>query len=266
MSRLALLAAVALAAGAASAGEPAAAPAAGKGGAAAPAEKNAALEKVLRGIKADGPVTLPEAAQADLLALVPVRRGDECAEPPKVAPAAVGLKDRGDGAKLLVRVATCQASSLFALSPGVLLRVARLLDLDDAAQGLLGAVPLNLGGGKHEDDLAVDLSVAPHGQEVRVLQRRGDGFAFAQAGRFRETAMESECQPGSDEAGGWASYLKTDAQHRLMLLRVDNACSGAPSAASCQLWKAEKGELSRVGVCALPPRLDARSLRAGGWK
>lgn len=264
MSRLlSTLAAAALAAGAAWA-EDAAAPAAEKGG--APAEKNAALERVLRGIRADGPVTLPEAAQADLLALVPVRRGDECAEPPKVTPAAVGLKDRGDGATLLVRVATCQASSLFALSPGVLLRVARLLDLDDAAQGLLGAVPLNLGGGKHEDDLAVDLSVAPHGQEVRVFQRRDDGFAFAQAGRFRETAMESECQPGSDEAGAWASYLKTDAQHRLMLLRVDNACSGAPSAASCQLWKAEKGELARVGVCALPPRLDAKSLRAGGWK
>ena len=99
-----------------------------------------------------------------------------------------------------------------------------------------------------------------------MLLRRDDGFAWAEAGRVKDVAMEGECTPGSDDPAGWASFLKTDAKSRLMVLRVDLVCGGVPSAASCTLWGASKGDLSTVGVCPLPPKLDHKSLHASGWR
>ncbi|MBS2023028.1 MAG: hypothetical protein JST92_11495 [Deltaproteobacteria bacterium] len=229
-------------------------------------EKGLQLDKVLKAIKADAQITLNEAAQADVLNLMPLRRGDDCAEAAKVTPVAFGLRDRGDGPTLVVRMQSCKGATLLAFSTGILLKVARLLDLDDDSVALQAVHLLNLRGGKHEEDLAVQLSVAPHGSELRVFLRRGDGFAFTEAGRIKDVAMEGECQQGSDDPSGWASFVKTDAKSRLMIVRVDLVCGGQPSAASCTLWGAQKGDLSTVGVCPLPPKLDAKSLRASGWR
>ena len=74
-------------------------------------EKGAVIEKVLKAIKADGPLALPDVAQSDLLAMMSTRRADECAEPPKVTAAAFGLKDRGDGPALIARVSTCKGGT-----------------------------------------------------------------------------------------------------------------------------------------------------------
>jgi len=223
----------------------------------------AALEKALKGIRADGPLKLADAVQADLFALLPsARRGEECPSPATVSPDAIALKDRGDGALLVAQLTNCQGSFVMVYSPGVVQRAARLFDLEEG-QTLADAHALNLRGTKREDDLAVLIHVGLVRDELRLILRR-DGFTFADGGTLKEFGERGDCSAGGDVTGGFSSFLKLDSAGRLVVLRVDTACSGGSWQAKCELWSVESG-LSQAGVCGLPPKLDAKSLHATGW-
>ena len=198
------------------------------------------LEKLLRSLKADGPLKLPEPALAEVAALLPGSgRGEECA--------------------------------VMALSPGLPMRVSRLLDLE-GGESLSGAYALNLSGNRREDDLGVALSVQPHRSELRLLARRAGAFAFSGLGAIRELGEQGDCSAGGEVAAGFTSFLKVDSKGRLEVLRVDASCGAGPWAARCALWSATRAAVEplehneHIGVCALPSRLDAKSLRAAGWK
>ena len=94
---------------------------------------------------------------------------------------------------------------------------------------------------------------------------RGSGFTFSDGGTLKEFAEHGDCSAGGDVTGGFASFVRIDAGNRLQVLRVDTACSGGSWQAKCEVWTVEGG-LSQSGVCALPAKLDAKSLRAAGWK
>jgi hypothetical protein len=225
----------------------------------------AATEKVLKGLKGDGPVKLDAALQAELAALLPGSRpGEECAEPAKVQAEAAGLRERGDGALLLVQVDTCKGSTVFAFSPGVPVRVSRLLDLE-TGEGLQAAHALNLSGKKREDDVALVALVPPHRSSLRLFVRREAAFAYREAGVVPEFAEVGDCSAGGEVAAGFAGYLKTE-KAQLLVLRVDASCGAGPWAARCERWNLSGGGLEHAGVCSLPPKLDAKSLRAAGWK
>jgi hypothetical protein len=236
------------------------------GEAKAAAASPGSLERLLKSIKADGPLKLPEAAQAELVALVPAgRRGEECAEGHKLVADASGLKDRGDGALLLIELDTCKGSLVMAFAPGVPTRVSRLLDLAEG-ESLASAHALNLAGRKREDDLGVELLVQPHRLELHTFLRRESAFAFTEVGTVKEYGAQGDCSAGGEVAAGFGSFVKVDAKGRLQVLRVDASCGSGPWAARCELWAVEKNAIDKAGVCALPPKLDARSLRASAWK
>ena len=238
----------------------------GEGKAGAAAAGPSALEKLLKGIKADGPLKLAEPALAELSALMPGgRRGEECAEGALVRPEASGLKDRGDGALLVAQVTTCKGGVVMAFAPGTPMRAARLLDLGDG-EGLSGADTLNLSAKKSEEDVGLSLSVQPHRVELHLLARRDGAFAFTELGTIKEFGEAGDCSAGGDVAAGFAGFLKVDAKSRLQVLRVDASCGAGPWAARCDLWLASRGGVEHGGVCALPPKLDSKALRVAGWK
>lgn len=247
-----MIAALLLAAEAAAA--PAAAPAAPAG---------AALAVALKSIKQDGKVKLPEAAQADVIALLPpARKGEECPEAATVATEADGLKDRGDGAILVASVTTCKGARVFAISTGQPPRVARLLD---GTAEVSGVKAIALGGGKRENDLALELLVSPTTSELRLYRHGESGFAFSESGSLKDYNALRECSAGTEEGAGWNSYFKTE-QEKLAVLRVDHTCSGGAWQAACTLYKFDQGEMNKTGHCNLPPKLDPKSLKASGWK
>ena len=83
--------------------------------------------------------------------------------------------------------------------------------------------------------------------------------------RLKNALRECDSGPTADQGAGWNSYLKTE-QDQLAVLRVDHTCSGGAWQAACVLYKFDKGEMARTGHCNLPPKLDAKALRASGWK
>src|SRR4029077_11060469 len=94
-----------------------------------------ALEAALKSAKQDGPVQLAQAPQQEIVALLPpARKGEECPEAAQVATQAEALKDRGDGAILIVEVTTCKGGRVFAVAGGQPARIARLLDYQQAAE------------------------------------------------------------------------------------------------------------------------------------
>ena len=228
-----------------------------------PALPGAALSAALRAVQKDGPIALAPEVQADLVALLPAaRRGEECPGKAKLSGEAQALKDRGDGAVLVAALDTCKGARVFAFAPGAPTRVARLLDEAGAVRSLKA---LNLRGGKHEDDLGLELATSPTSSELRLFNHRGAGFAFSEAGALRDFASVRECAAGTGEGSGWSSFVRVG-KAGLEVLRTDASCGGAPWQASCLLWTLEQDALSRSGVCALPARLDARALRASGWR
>ena len=225
-----------------------------------------ALEKLIKGIKADGRVKIAEPALAELSSLMPGgRRGEECAEGALVRPEAAGLKDRGDGGLLVAQVTTCKGGVVMAFAPGTPMRVARLLDLGEG-EGLSGADLLNLSGKKREEDVGLALSVQPHRVELHLLQRRDGAFAYAALGTIKEFGEIGDCSAGGDVAAGFSGAVKVDPKGRLQVLRVDASCGAGPWAARCDLWLASRNGVEHAGVCALPPKLDSKTLHAAGWK
>jgi hypothetical protein len=244
---------------------PDAAASAATSGAASPALPGAALTAVLRSVKQDGPLKLSPEAQADLVALVPpARRGEECPERAQFAGEAHALKDRGSGAVIVADLDTCKGGRVFAFAPGTPTRVARLLDAGEGTS-VRSVKALNLRAGKHEDDLGVELATSPTTSELRLFSHRDTGFAFSESGELRDFASTRECASAGDEGGGWSSFVRVE-KAGLQLLRTDASCGGAPWQASCQLFRLEQDALSRSGVCALPMKLDPKSLRASGWR
>lgn len=225
----------------------------------------AALLPALKAIKQDGPVALTDAAQAEIVSVLPAaRKGEECPEPARIAGEPQGLKDRGEGALIVAELSTCRGGRIFAFSTGNPPRVARLLEIPEGI-ALHGARALSLHGGKRENDLAIELQSTATLTELRLLGRRDSGFGFSESGVFHEWTGARECNGGADEGSGWASFIKGD-KDRLAVLRVDSSCTGGPWQASCQLWKVEGDGVARAGACPLPAKLDARSLKASGWK
>jgi hypothetical protein len=141
--------------------------------------------------------------------------------------------------------------------------VARLLD--SQAEEVRGVKALTLGGGKRENDLALELLSTPTTSELRLFRHGASGFAFSESGALKEYSALRECGSSSEEGSGWTSWLRTE-QDRLAVLRVDGTCSGGVWQALCVLYRFEQGALVRNGHCNLPPKLDAKALRAGGWK
>ena len=229
-----------------------------------PPPPGAALLAALRSVKQDGKIALSEAAQAEVAALLPpARKGDECGEPAKVAAEADSLKDRGDGAIIVAEVTTCKGGRVFALSSGQPPRVARLLDAQ--TEEVHGVRALSLGGGKRENDLALEMLASPTTSELRFFRHGDSGFGFSAAGSLKDFNALRECESGGEDASGWSSWLRTENEH-LAVLRVDGTCSGGAWQALCTLYRFEQGELARAGHCSLPPRLDPRALKASGWK
>ena len=224
----------------------------------------AALMAALKSVKQDGKVALSEAAQAEVAALLPpARKGEECGEPARVAALAEALKDRGDGALIVAEVTSCKGGRVFALSTGQPPRVARLLDAQ--TEEVHGVRALSLGGGKRENDLALELLTSPTTSELRFFRHGESGFAFSAAGSFKDFNALRECGSGGEDASGWTSWLRAERDH-LAVLRVDGTCTGGAFQALCTLYRFDQGELSRAGHCSLPPRLDPRALKASGWK
>ena len=222
------------------------------------------LQAALKSVRQDGPVQLPADAQADIVALLPpARRGEECPDAAQVTQQAEGLKDRGDGAILVVSVTTCKGGRIFAVSTGQPARVARLLDYQQAME-VRSARALALGGGNKEHDLGLELLDTPTLSEMRLFARSDTGFSFTAAGTLKDFNALRECAQG-DEAGSWGSSVRTE-KAKLAVLRVDLACSGGSWQAQCILYRFEKGAMERAGVCPLPPKLDAKSLKLAGWK
>lgn len=223
-----------------------------------------ALLAALRSVKQDGKVALCEAAQAEVAALLPpARKGEECGEPAKVAAAADALKDRGDGAIIVAAVRSCIGGRVFALSTGQPLRVARLLDAQ--TEEVHGVKALSLGGGKRENDLALELFTSPATSELRLFRHGESGFAFSDAGALKDFNALRECASGGEDASGWNSWLRTEQDH-LAVLRVDGTCSGGAWQAICSLYRFDQGALARAGHCSLPPKFDPKALKASGWK
>jgi len=239
---------------------PAAAPGAPK------SDRGAALEKALKGIHGDGPIKLSDTVQADLLALLPAaRRGEECPTAATASPDAIAIKDRGDGAVIVAQIVNCQGSFVMAYSTGVVLRASRLLNLEEG-QTLADAHPLNLRGTHREDDLAIALHSGLTRDELHLLLRRGEGFTFVDTGTLKEFGEKGDCSAGGEVTGGYSSFLRVDAKSRLEVLRVDTSCAGGNAwMARCELWTIEGGP-AQNGVCALPAKLDAKSLRGSGWR
>ncbi len=233
--------------------------------AAAPApQPGAALQAALKSVKQDGKVSLSEAAQGDLIALLPpARKGEECPEAAKVAAEADALKDRGDGAILVAEVTTCKGGRVFALSTGQPPRVARLLD--SQTEEVRGVKAIALGGGKRENDLTLEMLTSPTTSELRLFRHTESGFAFREVGALKDFNALRECVEGNEEGSGWSSWLRAE-QDRLAVLRIDGTCSGGVWQAVCALYRFDQGELARHGLCNLPPKFDAKALRAGGWK
>jgi hypothetical protein len=115
------------------------------------------------------------------------------------------------------------------------------------------------------EDLALELFTAAASTELRLFTRRDTGFAFGEVGALREFASSRECAAGSEEGSGHASTVKTE-KGGLEVLRIDARCGGAPWQASCSFWRLERDSLAHSGVCSLPQRLDAKALRAAGWR
>ena len=230
-------------------------------------ESGAELNKLLRGVKVDGSVVLPEPVQRELVALLPAaRKGEECAEPATASAEAHALKDRGDGAVLFARIVSCKGAYVFAYSSGAPPRVARLLNLDADTQTVRAAFALNLAGGRREGDVALTIFTAPNSSTLRLYLRRPEGFVYSEAGVLPDYALESDCEGHAGEGSGWASFVKTDARSRLQVLRVDESCAGGPWQASCKLFALDRGALSRSGVCVLHQRMEPKALRSQGWR
>jgi hypothetical protein len=228
------------------------------------AAPGAALQAALKAVRQDGKVNLSEAAQAEVAALLPApRRGEECPEPAKVATEADALKDRGDGAILVAEVTTCRGGRVLALSTGQPPRVARLLD--SQTEEVRGVKALSLGGGKRENDLALELLTSPTTSELRLFRHGDSGFGFTDAGSLKEFNALRECAQGNEEGSGWVSWLRTEGD-RLAVLRVDGTCSGGAWQALCTLYKFDQGEMARAGHCNLPAKLDTKALKSSGWK
>ncbi|MGZ6143533.1 MAG: hypothetical protein ACXWLM_09345, partial [Myxococcales bacterium] len=224
----------------------------------------AALQAALKSVKADGKIALSEAAQADVVALLPpARKGEECGEPAKVAAEADALKDRGDGAIVVAEVTTCKGGRVFALSTGQPPRVARLLD--SQSEEVRAVKALSLGGGKRDSDLGVEVLTAATTSELLLFTHSESGFGYKLAGALKDFNALRECATGGEDSAGWVSWVKPEQDH-LAVLRVDGTCSGGAWQASCHLFRFDQGELARSGTCNLPPRFDAKSLKASGWK
>jgi hypothetical protein len=199
--------------------------------------------------------------------LPPARKGEECPEPAQVPAQSHGLKDRGDGAVLVAQLTSCKGARIYAFASGLPTRVARLVDTSETseAESIRSVKALNLTGSKREEDLALELFTAAASTELRLFTRRDTGFAFGEVGALREFASIRECAAGSEEGSGHASTVKTE-KGGLEVLRIDARCGGAPWQASCSFWRLERDSLARSGVCSLPQRLDAKALRAAGWR
>lgn len=241
-------------------------PAAAGEGTASAAPDGAAILAALHAVRADGAVKLPAEAQRDVVSLLPAqRRGEECPEAARVTGDAQALKDRGEGAVIVLEIASCKGARVFAFAPGTPVRVARLFDVGDA-QPVRSVKAVNLRGTRRDDDLAVEVFTSATASELRLFTRRDTGFAFSEAGALREFAQVRECAAGGEEDGsGWTSALRPG-KGGLDVLRLDAACSGATWQASCLTWRLDRDALARRGVCALPRSLDARALKASGWR
>ncbi|HUJ24650.1 MAG TPA: hypothetical protein VLW85_01425 [Myxococcales bacterium] len=223
------------------------------------------LQAALKAVKQDGPVKLSAAAEQEIVALLPpARRGEECPEPAVMASQAEALKDRGDGAVLVVTVTTCKGARVFALSTGQPPRVARLLDYQQA-QDVRAARALSLGGGTRERDLGLELVDTATISELRLFLRSDTGFSFSAAGVLKDFNALRECAQGSDDPSGWGSSLRSE-KEKLAVLRVDSSCAGGSWQATCVLYRFDRGALEKAGVCTLPAKLDAKSLKVAGWK
>jgi len=223
-----------------------------------------ALQAAIKSVKADGKVTLPDAAQDEVISLLPpARKGEECPEKAKVAAEADGLKDRGDGPILVTEVTTCKGGWILALSTGQPPRIARLVD--PQFEEIRAVKALSLGGGKRENDLGLELLTSPTTSELRLFRHGESGFGFNPAGTLKDFNALRECATGGEDSAGWSSWVKTEQDH-LAVLRVDLTCAGGAWQASCLLYRFDQGNLARSGTCNLPPRLDQKSLKASGWK
>ena len=223
-----------------------------------------ALQATLKSVKADGKLALSEATQNDVISLLPpARKGEECAEKAKVSGEADALKDRGDGALVVAEVTTCKGGRVFALSTGQPPRVARLLD--SQTEEVHAVKALSLGGGKRENDLGLELLVTPTTSEMLLFHHSESGFGFTLAGTLKDFNTLRECATGGEDSSGWTSWVRSEQDH-LAVLRIDGTCSGGAWQASCVLYRFDQGALARSGTCNLPSKLEAKALKASGWK
>lgn len=222
------------------------------------------LQAAFKSIKADGKITLSDAAQQEVVSMLPPpRKGEECPEPAKVAAEADALKDRGDGPIVVVEITTCRGGRVLALSTGQPPRIARLLDAQ--SEEIRAVKAMSLGGGKKENDLGLELLSSPTVSELMLFMHGDSGFSFSPAGVLKDFNGMRECATGGEDSSGWSSWVKTEQDH-LAVVRVDGTCSGGAWQASCHLYRFDQGELARSGNCNLPPKFDPKALKAAGWK
>src|SRR5438067_751240 len=124
---------------------------------------------------------------------------------------------------------------------------------------------LSLGGGKRENDLGLELLVTPTTSEMLLFHHSESGFGFTLAGTLKDFNTLRECATGGEDSSGWTSWVRSEQDH-LAVLRIDGTCSGGAWQASCVLYRFDQGALARSGTCNLPSKLEAKALKASGWK
>jgi hypothetical protein len=230
------------------------------------AQPGVALAALLKSVRADGPVSLNAAAQADVIALLPAPpRGQECQTAPKAIERGFGLRDRGDGAVLVAEIENCTGHHVFAFGTGAPPRVALLFDMEEG-QAVENVFALNLRGGKRDTEIGAVVHAPPNVSDLHVFGFRGDsGFAFTRVGALSEYGSVGDCANHPDPAG-WSSYVRVVQPGKLAVLRVDNGCVVGAWQASCVVYEAAEGGLKRATICGLPKSLDRKALVASGWK
>src|SRR5947208_1928728 len=93
------------------------------------------------------------------------------------------------------------------------------------ATALQAAIKSVKGGGKRENDLALETLTSPTTSELLLFRHGESGFGFTQTGTLKDFNALRECATGGEESAGWSSWVKTEQDH-LAVLRVDATCSG----------------------------------------